>query len=348
MIQRLRVFSCLLLFLVLSGCSRETKLLRAVSYKNDVTQVKELLEEGLVDINCQNKTGDGALTLAVKYKNKEAIELLLKYDIDLNTGNDEGRTPLYYSIINEDIQTVRLLLKSGVKPSLLETAAKINNNRIVQILLESDTSSNISDESKNNSLFYAVKKSNLNLATLLVDYGADAVCLDDSGNEPLYYAVGTGNIEITKLLIESGADIHKRDQNDKTILMKACESKYVNDDIAALLINLGADVNAEGYNCETPLLIALSSYQYGIVELLLKEDIYIDHKNSWNYSALMYAIDKGNMEMAKLLISSGADYTYKCYNLTMRGTTPMEHALDKGLNELLDYIEEFEASTNKI
>jgi ankyrin repeat protein len=87
-------------------------------------------------------------------------------------------------------------------------------------------------------------------------------------------------------------------------------SYYGNYTIAKYLIDKGADVNirsAPGEN-ETPLTLAARGGHMRICALLVAEGADINAtEHSVGYSALHEAVDKGNINLIKLLISKGAD-----------------------------------------
>src|SRR4030043_1100541 len=87
---------------------------------------------------------------AVIKKNKEIIEALLKAKVDVNSSDDEGRTPLMWAVKNKDKDIIEALLK-----------AKADINAV--------------DKKGNSVLYYAVYTDNPdnNIIELLINNGLD-------------------------------------------------------------------------------------------------------------------------------------------------------------------------------
>lgn len=79
--------------------------------------------------------------------------------------------------------------------------------------------------------------------------------------------------------------------------------------IIAEFIKLGAKLN-EGY--ESALFYALGNYDN--VKFLLENGALVDYKNSFGKTALFYAVEYNNHEVAKLLIENGANINQKYIN----------------------------------
>lgn len=74
-------------------------------------------------------------------------------------------------------------------------------------------------------------------------------------------------------------------------------------------LRLGVKVN-EGY--ESALFFALGSYDN--VKFLLENGALVDYKNAFGKTALFYAVEYNNLEVAKLLIENGANINQKYIN----------------------------------
>ncbi len=108
---------------------------------------------------------------------------------------------------------------------------------------------------------------------LLLAVGADAnefECQTDRCRTPLIAAAQGGRCEAVQVLLARGANVNKRMKRGQTALMFA--SYYVHTEVVRLLLTNGADVNAD-FEGDT---------------------------------ALSWTKQKGNGEIANLLIASGA------------------------------------------
>ena len=97
--------------------NRNNILLHCVSDKSFIMLVNKMmdhLEE--ININFQNKFGISALHVAVRYKNKQLLDLLLKNkNINVNIYDNNGNTPLSIALmdVNFDEDIIIKLLESG-------------------------------------------------------------------------------------------------------------------------------------------------------------------------------------------------------------------------------------------
>lgn len=101
-----------------------------------------LIEKG-ADVLQEDKNGVSALTLAVKQRKKQYVELLIKVvGINVNTQDSRSQTPLHYAILNSDYEMFQMLLTLGayvlnthVETQYLYVAVRVGNRKIVRDLL---------------------------------------------------------------------------------------------------------------------------------------------------------------------------------------------------------------------
>jgi ankyrin repeat protein len=84
--------------------------------------------------------------------------------------------------------------------------------------------------------------------------------------------------------------------------------------LAETLINKGADVNLKRkvMNFEMSLLmLSVQQDQFKMVKLLVDHKVEIDWKDWFGSTALMYAANKGNVDIIGYLLKNGADVHFK-------------------------------------
>jgi ankyrin repeat protein len=117
----------------------------------------------------------------------KAVQMLLEHNIDVNSRDNRGETPLHdllnYADLSEDGETV-------------ETVRK---------LLERGADQNIRGGGHSTPLHQAASKGWLEVARLLISYGAKVDETDGGGKTPYQVAFSGGFHELTKLLLEHGA-----------------------------------------------------------------------------------------------------------------------------------------------
>lgn len=127
-----------------------------------------------------------------------------------------GRLAMILALKNNDVDTVKFLLDSGISARM----------RIV------------ATGEKRYPLHYAAMKGSSEIARLLITKGADVNCLNELSQTPLIRAVIYKNGEAVRLLLEQGAKIDVRDVNNSNAWDIAQQND--NRDIEKLLLKHGA------------------------------------------------------------------------------------------------------------
>mgnify|MGYP001564214648 FL=1 len=109
--------------------------------------------------------------------------------------------------------------------------------------------------------------------------GADVNMKNDNGAWFFIVASGHGNARTVNVLLEKGIDVNITDDynfnNNTALSIAVINAKY---DVVELLIEKGADINKENNKGDTPLIHAIRSEDYKMVQLLLEHPyINIEH-----------------------------------------------------------------------
>ncbi|MBO7454734.1 MAG: ankyrin repeat domain-containing protein [Alphaproteobacteria bacterium] len=171
---------------------------------------------------------------------------------------------------------------------------------------------------------------------------------DNNGKTALIHAVEKGNIEIIRELINYGklqsalkvttqglsyADLNKQDNNGWTALMYAVENG--NKEIVKILKNVTANANLQNKQMKTALMIAVEKENLDLVNLLVDEKVQIKGKRGRSgkiistelkildstanpdipdkngKTALILAVEKGNLEIIKKLASYSKELNHE-------------------------------------
>ena len=252
-------------------------------------------------------------------------------DLDVNTADSGGKTPLMFATT---------LPRAGLMRSLLRAGADVNART----------------ESGWTALIYAVFMGRLDRVVALIEAGSDVNARTDDflGKTPLIIAAEEGHFDILERLIAAGAELDAEDsENHYTALRYTIERGDV--EAAAALVDAGAEVNrTNGYSFDAPLVLAIRRGDVDMVLMLIGRGadvnrvgysrsqsaerwtplIYATREENANSAIvaalltagartdvvaarrtpLMNAAFHGNAEVASLLIIAGADVNAKVYD----------------------------------
>jgi hypothetical protein len=141
--------------------------------------------------------------------------------------------PIHIAALNGDIETIKLLLDSGVNVDSINYSD--NYYGFTPLMIAAETSNTTSS---------------LETVKLLLDSGADVNAYERYGYTPLMLTVkesnGSSSLETVKLLLDSGADVNIASRRRMTALMIAVEYSNGSSSIETvkLLLDYGADINA--------------------------------------------------------------------------------------------------------
>lgn len=124
-------------------------------------------------------------------------------------------------------------------------------------------------------------------------------------NRQLLKAVETHNISLARKLLEKGADPdYAGIRGNWPVLLAALENREVME----LLLDYGADINCcDGGKCYSPLIRAARAGDFLLTRFLLEKgaDPYV--VSFCGLVPLVYAVERGNKEVVKILVSSMSD-----------------------------------------
>ena len=223
-----------------------TPLLYAVIF--DAPDVTEFFIENGADVNTTVFIDEEVMTslvhTAALYGAYDVVRLLIiKYGMDIDKRDSQGRTPLMYPNHSRGADIADFLIKNGAD---VNAKNDFGESSLMLLAYEDDSEK----------------------AKILIKNGANINAKNNSGETPLMYAaqIDAGSVALT--LIENGADINAKDDNNETPLIQAF---YAGSDYTLeLIITSGANVNVKDRYGHTALDIAKLSGDSETIELLKK------------------------------------------------------------------------------
>jgi uncharacterized protein len=220
---------------------------------------------------------------------KQALRSLLERKADVNAAQADGMTALHWAVRLGDIETAKLLIHAGAN------VKAVTRFEITPLAL-------------------ACENADTAMIRLLLSAGADPNFPGPGGETALMIAAHLGKLEPVKALLEGGANVNAANVNAKdtasqsTALMIAVRENH--PEVVPVLIAHGADVNARTRVGETPARrppgAGGGSHGAGIVRGGVP-DRGQQEPTPGALTPLLYAARDGRLEMAKMLVASGAD-----------------------------------------
>jgi hypothetical protein len=172
----------------------------------------------------------------------------------------------------------------------------------------------------------------------LLAAGAGVHAADDRGRTALIAAAYGRHNEVARALIEEGADVNRRDDTSQSAYL--IPTADGNIELLRATLAAGADVQSKDSYNGTGLIRAADRGHADVIAELLQTPIAVDHVNRLGWTALLEAVILGDggprhAECVRLLLAAGADP-----NLADgQGTTPLQHARDRGQAAIARLIE---------
>jgi len=155
-----------------------------------------------------------------------------------------------------------------------------------------------------------------------------------SNYDDIHDAAEKGTVEDVKYFVEQkGVNVNAIDNTGHTVLQFALLGR--NAEIVQYLVSKGADIEPHWIFDA----ISLEKGSLETVKLFVEKGVSVNHRDSGMFPLLL-AAGANNIEVAKFLISKGADINMVS---SMTGQTPLQLAESKGNMEMVNYL----SSVNK-
>lgn len=289
--------------------------------------MRQLLAAG-ARVNDRADSGETALTFAVRFRDADAIHMLLDNGADPNIVNQNGISPLLEAMRfgaskTQQLEMMQLLLTRGADPNVrgagvgtpLSLAVRQYSLAMVKLLLDHRADPNLTDDIDATPLMRAVSRQNLGpdtvtIVRILVDAGADVNAHDPSGNTPSSIAASTGNTAMLPLLERLGAkDAHVDPTNRPSSLTKEVRAGHLAE--VRLMLASGTDPNIADEKSWTPLHHAANSGKAEIVEALVSAGARVNVRSRKGWTPLSLAVLRRHTPIVRRLLAAGADVTGK-------------------------------------
>ena len=245
-------------------------------------------------------------------------QVLIDAGADIETKNENGRSPLLRASVSGKIAVVKMLVEAGADvcvtdnegDSCLTLAAWSEHTETVRYLVGlKDVDVNHAENDGDTALHFAVQEGHGDVVQVLIDAGADLEAKnkdDEQGRSPLLLASVEGHLDIVKMLVEAGAGVRVTDNEGDTCLILA--SLRGHTETVRYLVGLKeVEVNQKDNDGFTALPLAASGSHADVVKVLIDAGADIETKDETGRSPLHWACCSGALAVVKVLVKAGAD-----------------------------------------
>lgn len=251
--------------------------------------------------------------------------------------------PYFYDVCKFGTrQGVEFLLQNGASATtqsvggrpVLVLAVRSGNVELAALLLRHGADARCSDLTGSPAVVLAADLMYTKMLTLLLDHGADVDAYTVKGCSLLADVIGASKRDMANLLLERGANGDISDVYGQPIVVRIVRDEKMaveeKEDLLQRLMKNGATGDVTDFAWALPVLrYALESdtITTRIIELLLQHDAKPDDVTMADgATALLYAIDKGKRDVARLLVRHGADVNAA----DEKGRRPLMQAVIRG------------------
>ena len=261
---------------------RRDTCLALAAFHGHTDTVRYLVGLPEVDLTHHGSRNHTALHCAVERKHADVVQVLIDAGADIETKNDEGRSPLHFASFSGELTTVNMLVKAGAdvcatdarRDTCLIIAAYYGHTDTVRYLVSLPEVDLTHHGSRNHTALHcAVERKHADVVQVLIDAGADIETKNVQGCSPLHLASISGELTTVKMLVEAGADVRATDTGRDTCLTLA--AYYGHTDTVRYLVSL--------------------------------PEVDLTHHGSRNHTALHFAVERKHADVVQVLIDAGAD-----------------------------------------
>ena len=290
--------------------------LHAAAEDGYIEIVRYLVSLPDVDVNQETVESCTALHRAVMHVEPDVVQVLIDAGADIDTKNNDGRSPLLSACAEGTFDTVKMLVRAGAEVratddegvTCLHYAARRGRTETVRYLVSlPEVDVNHGDADNHTALHRAVVNVEPDVVQVLIDAGADINTQNNEGRSPLLSACASRALDVVEMLVEAGAGVRAKSDDGETCLILA--AYFGHTEIVRYLAGLPeVDLNyRDTENNYTALQHAVEEGYTDVVQVLLEAGADVDTRGNLGRSPLLYVCASGELDVVKMLVRAGAE-----------------------------------------
>ena len=249
---------------------------------------------------------------------EKLLHLVNKYPEMIHELDKDGNTALHNAAKKASRRTLKLLLKKGLDPNVINLmgysplhliimSKATNRDDCCLYMLNRGFDSEIRTPDGKSCLLLACEHGRSTIVSHLIANGEDPNVFDNSGLTCLQAACAKGSAQIVQNLLIHGADPNVPGARGFFPMHDAINSGNI--DIVKEMVSYGADVNkAELYNHQSPLMWACQTGNIEMVHFLLLQGANVKVRDLNNWTALHYSVFSDDMHIIQSLLEADVDF----------------------------------------
>ena len=288
---------------------------------------------------------------------------MMRHGGDAQLADRFDRTPLVWTLLNDEPDPARILLQNGADPDFetsqgrpVVMAARHGNLEILEMLIDADADFTLREGGEDLAEDVALDGGHVEVIEALHEAGhefseefiarmradedwsqkatdifgpAYDAALNErnpqEGKTQLHYAAQYQNVESLRDLLRRGADPHIRSNNGSTPMMTSIKRQQPHNVVVVrILLEAGTNPDEGDDEGNTPLSWAARTGQADVVEALLEHGATVNNDIISGGYTILHLAAKSSPRIVELLVRAGMDVDIP----DRRGYTPMHWALD--------------------
>ncbi|MDE6661522.1 MAG: ankyrin repeat domain-containing protein [Anaeroplasmataceae bacterium] len=280
-------------------------------------QLNAYLDHG--NVNVVDKNGMNLLSYAIKLQSNDAVQILLRAYIDIDSMDKKGNTCFHYAVLHNRLNYLRVLMTTNGNPmqknkaghTPLYLACRYRKEKMIDLYLEKYRLDMGEKDNNEETICLAFIRSKA--PQLLKKYGGFEPWLEEPnyiGNNPLLVAAERDSRDMVEFILEYNVFVNYKNHMNETALFYAVRNK--NKEIIDLLLKHGAFLDFKNKNAETIYDLATSEIKEFIEE---RKRAYKLTTYQRRYP-LHYAIYMNDMKLIEKAMTLKNVNTLDLFNLT--------------------------------